>query len=173
MDYNVIAPIIKDTIQDVLSQKVYPFGFAKYRGLSNKVASGKLKNSVQVNVIPSDTKPVIQILMEDYWVNVQNGRRPKPGYNNRREGQGGGNSPFLNNLMEWIKSRGLQGRDKKGRFITRKSFAFAIRTNINKFGIRPTNFLDTAFNLLDTDKRIIEALGQEGFDELVNSIEGI
>jgi hypothetical protein len=41
MDYNVIAPIIKDTIQDVLSQRVYPFGFAKYRGVSEKVASGK------------------------------------------------------------------------------------------------------------------------------------
>jgi hypothetical protein len=68
---------------------------------------------------------------------------------------------------------GLTGRDKKGRFIKRRSFAFAIQTNIKKFGIRPSNFLDKAFNLLETDQRIAEALGQEAFEELVNRLEGI
>lgn len=173
MDYEVIAPIIKETIQKVLSERVYPFGFAKYRGLSDKVASGRLKNSVQVNVIPSDVRPVIQILMESYWINVQNGRRPYPQYNVRRANGGGGQSQFLDELMKWIKYRGLTGRDKKGRFISRKSFAFAIRTNINKFGIRPSNFLDKAVNLLETDARIAEALGNEAFEELINRLEGI
>ncbi len=161
MDYTIIAPIIKDTIQDVLSQRVYPFGFAKNRGLSDKVASGKLRRSVTVDVVPSQDRPIIRIFMEDYWQWVQSGRLP------------GKKDVPLSAIEEWIRSRGLTGRDKKGRFIKRKSFAFAIRTNIKKFGIRPSNFIDKTINLLETDQRIIDALGQEAFDELLNRIEGI
>jgi len=161
MDYTIIAPIIKDTIQDVLSQRVYPFGFAKVRGLGDKVASGKLRRSVTVDVVPSQDRPIIRIFMEDYWQWVQSGRMP------------GKKSVPLSAIEEWIRSRGLTGRDKKGRFIKRRSFAFAIQTNIKKFGIRPANFLDKAFNLLETDQRIVDALGQEGFKELVNRLEGI
>ena len=161
MNYEVIAPIIKDTIQDVLNQRVYPFGFSNNRGISNKVASGKLKNSVKVNIIPSEVRPIIQILMEDYWIFVQSGR------------MAGKKGVPIKPIEDWIKARGLTGRDKKGRFIKRKSFAFAIQANIKKFGIRPSNFLDKAFNLLETDERIAEALGQEAFEELVNAIEGI
>jgi hypothetical protein len=161
MDYTIIAPIIKDTIQDVLSQRVYPFGFAKNRGLSDKVASGKLRRSVTVDVVPSEDRPIIKIFMEDYWQWVQSGRMP------------GKKDVPLSAIEEWIRSRGLTGRDKKGRFIKRRSFAFAIRTNIKKFGIRPANFLDKTINLLETDQRIIDALGQEAFDELLNRIEGI
>ena len=161
MDLQIIAPIIKDTIQDVLSQRVYPFGFAKYRGLSDKVASGRLKNSVQVNVIPSDVRPIIQIFMLDYWQWVQSGRMP------------GKKGVPVDVIEQWIKERGLLGRDKKGRFTKRRSFAFAIQTNIKKFGIRPSNFLDKAFNLLETDQRIADALGDVAFEELVNRLEGI
>jgi hypothetical protein len=161
MDYAVIAPIIKDTIQDVLSQRVYPFGFAKYRGLSDKVASGRLRNSVSVEVIPSEDRPIIRIFMEEYWMWVQSGRLP------------GKKSVPVDAIEQWIRQRGLTGRDKKGRFIKRRSFAFAIQTNIKKFGIRPSNFLDKAFNLLETDQRILDALGQEAFDELINRLEGI
>lgn len=176
MDLEIIAPIIKETIQQVLSENIYPFGFSNNRGISNKVASGRLRDSVQVNVVSTDTKSVIEIFMEDYWVNVQNGRRPFPDrVIRRRQGQrnGGGQSLFLQALEKWIKDRGLTGRDKKGRFISRKRFAFAIRQNINKFGIRPTNFLDDVFLRLENDQRIIDALGNEAFDELINKIEGI
>lgn len=161
MDYNVIAPIIKDTIQKALSEKVYPFGFAKYRGLSDKVASGKLRNSVEVKVVPSEGGSIIQIFMEDYYQWVQSGRLP------------GKKGVPVDAIERWIKERGLTGRDKKGKFIKRRSFAFAIQTNIKKFGIRPSNFLDKSINLLESDQRILDALGQEAFDELLNRIEGI
>lgn len=161
MDYTVIAPIIKDTIQDVLNQKVYRFGFAKNTGLGNKRASGRLINSVSVDVVPSQDRPIIRIFMEDYWVWVQNGRLP------------GKKGVPLAVIEQWIRDRQLTGRDKKGRFIKRRSFAFAIQTNIKKFGIRPSNFLDKAVNLLETDERIIEALGEEAFEELINRLEGI
>ena len=159
MDYTIIAPIIQDTIKDVLSQRVYPFGFAKNRGLSDKVASGRLRNSVQVNIVPSQDRPIIQILLDNYWQWVQSGRLP------------GKKGVPLDSIEQWIRSRGLTGRDKKGKFIKRRSFAFAIQTNIKKFGIRPANFLDIAFNLLLTDQRIIDALEGEAFEELVDRLE--
>lgn len=161
MDYTVIAPIIQETIQKVLSERSYPFGFSKYRGLSDKVASGKLRRSVNVEVVPSQDRPIIKIFMEDYWVWVQSGRLP------------GKKGVPVNAIEQWIKDRGLTGRDKKGRFIKRRSFAFAIQTNIKKFGIRPSNFLDKAVNLLETDQRILDALGEEAFEELINRLEGI
>jgi hypothetical protein len=99
--------------------------------------------------------------MEDYWVWVQSGRLP------------GKKGVPINAIEQWIKERGLTGRDKKGRFIKRRSFAFAIQTNIKKFGIRPSNFLDKAVNLLETDQRILDALGEEAFEELINRLEGI
>jgi hypothetical protein len=44
----------------------------------------------------------------------------------------------------------LRGRNKKGQFIPNLSFAFAIQTNIYKFGIRPSNIYDKGLDgLLD------------------------
>lgn len=176
MDYNIIAPIVKETIQQVLSEKIYPFGFKNYKGFSDKVASGKLKNSVTTKIVQNKNNAFIEIFMEDYWKNVQNGRRAFPDRIYRKKKgvkSTGGTSKFLEALEKWIKDRGLTGRDKKGRFITRKSFAFAIKQNINKFGIRRTDFIDKSLERLDADNRIIDALGQQTFDELINNLRGI
>lgn len=44
-------------------------------------------------------------------------------------------------LEKWIKARGLKGRDKKtGRYITNKSFAYAIAYNIKRNGIKGISF---------------------------------
>jgi hypothetical protein len=161
MDLSAIAPIIQNKLKELLYEKKYPFGFAKYKGIGNKVASGKLVNSIQVVTKQSKDKTVIQVLAEDYLAYVQSGRLP------------GKKGVPLDQIEEWIKSRGLQGRDKKGRFIKRRSFAFAIQTNIKKFGIRPANFLDVAIQDLGEDEQIRELLGDAAFEELLNEIEGI
>ena len=161
MDLSAIAPIIQNKLKEVLYEKKYPFGFAKYKGIGNKVASGKLVNSIQVVTKQSKDKTVIQVLAEDYLTYVQSGRLP------------GKRGVPLDQIEDWIKSRGLQGRDKKGRFIKRRSFAFAIQTNIKKFGIRPANFLDVAIQDLGEDEQIRELLGDAAFEELLNEIEGI
>jgi hypothetical protein len=48
MDIESIAPILEDIIRQSLYEKRYQFGFANYRGTSNKVASGTLARSVEV-----------------------------------------------------------------------------------------------------------------------------
>jgi hypothetical protein len=161
MNVEKIAPIIEEILKKTLELKKYPYGFAKFKGVGNKVASGKLRDSITVTTQQSGSDTVIQILAEQYSQWVQSGRLP------------GKKGVPINVLEKWIKDRGLQGRDKEGKFIKRKSFAFAIQNNIKKFGIRPSNFLDVALETIGNDPRIMELLGDEAYDDLINLIEGI
>ena len=136
MDLEAIAPILEDIIRQSLYEKRYQFGFANYKGRSNKVASGTLARSVEVKVkggsrnisrreflqgkTGNDGLQVLQVLMEEYGQWVQSGRMAGKGF------------VPVGSLMKWIKQRGLKGRDKKGRYMTDKSFAYAIQKNINK-----------------------------------------
>jgi hypothetical protein len=161
MDLDAIAPILEQILKKSLEEKRYRFGFAKYQGLSDKVASGKLVNSISVTTVQKRNETVLSVFMEDYGQFVQSGRVP---------GQKG---VPISALEQWIKDRKIQGRDKKGRYITRRSFAFAIQKNIKKFGIRPSNFLDVAFDMIMDDDRIIEIIGEQAFEDLMNVIEGL
>ena len=162
MNLEAIAPIIEDIIRQSLYEQRYKFGFGKYKGVSNKVASGTLARSVEVQTKQSSNNTTeLQILMSEYGQWVQSGRLPGKGF------------VQVGSLMKWIKQRGLKGRDKKGKFITDKSFAFAIQQNIKKFGIRPANFIDVSIEKIMEDPRITELLGEAAYDELINAITGI
>ena len=161
MDLEKIAPIIENILKKTLEQKRYPFGFAKFKGTGNKVASGKLRDSIKVNVVQQNDETIIQILAEEYSKWVQSGRLP------------GKKGVPISAIEDWIKSRGLTGRNKKGQFIKRRSFAFAIQNNIKKFGIRPSNFLDVALDMIADDPKIMELLGEAAYEDLINLIEGI
>jgi hypothetical protein len=158
-----ITPIIVETIQNALSKKVYPFGVGKNKGVGNKIASGNLRNSVQASVKKgTEGVDVIEITMAEYGQWVQSGRLP------------GKKGIPITVIEKWIKQRKLKGRNQKsGRYITDRSFAFAIQTNIKKFGIQPSNFLDVAIEDMMNNKQITELLGDAGFDDLINALEGI
>lgn len=98
---------------------------------------GSLSQSVEVD-IDGDT---LQLSMNDYWKYVENGVKPKPDY---LKGTGSGTSVLIPLLKEWAKSKGLP-----------EGAAFAIRKNIWKFGIAPTNFygdaLDTVADYIAKD----------------------
>jgi hypothetical protein len=162
MDLEKIAPIIENIMKKTLEQKRYPFGFAKFKGVGNKVASGKLRDSIKVVTKKvNEDETVIQVISEEYAQWVQSGRLP------------GKKGVPISALEQWIKERGLTGRDKRGRFIKRRSFAFAIQNNIKKFGIRPSNFLDVALEMIANDPKIMDLIGDEAYDDLINLIEGI
>ena len=80
MDLEAVAPVIEDIIRQSLYQKVYKFGFANNQGTSNKVASGTLARSVEVQIKPQKDYISLQILMEEYWQWVQSGRLKGKGY---------------------------------------------------------------------------------------------
>jgi|688.fasta_scaffold35926_6 hypothetical protein len=121
-------------LKDALLQP-YPFapGYSKARsafGVSPKVASGNLLNSITATYNPNSEE--ITLEMMDYWIYVNDGRKP-------------GTYAPLDAIKQWIREKGLKGRDKKsGRFITNEKFAWGINTNIKKFGIAPTYFYDKA-----------------------------
>ena len=162
MDLEKIAPITEKIMKDTLEQKRYPFGFAKFKGVGNKVASGKLRDSISVKVVKvNEGESIIQVLTAEYAQWVQSGRLP------------GKKGIPVDALEKWIKERGLTGRDKKGRFIKRRSFAFAIQSNIKKFGIRPSNFLDVALEMIANDPKIMDLIEDGAYEELLNLIEGI
>ena len=162
MELEKIAPIIEKIMKDTLEQKRYPFGFAKFKGVGNKVASGKLRDSISVKVVKvNEGESIIQVLTAEYAQWVQSGRLP------------GKKGIPVDALEKWIKERGLTGRDKKGRYIKRRSFAFAIQSNIKKFGIRPSNFLDVALEMIANDPKIMDLIEDGAYEELLNLIEGI
>jgi hypothetical protein len=158
MDLEKIIPIIEQTFQNALAQKRYAFGFDRYKGVSNKIATGSLRNSIQVKAKGKDE---ITISMNDYGQWVQSGRAP-----------GKGKVP-ISAIISWIKARKLKGRDKKGRYIKDISFAFGIQTNIKKFGIRKSDWYDVAIEELFENKQIEELLGDASIEDLINALEGI
>jgi hypothetical protein len=176
MDLENIAPLIEENIKKALAEKRYPFGVKTRPGLSNKIASSSLYNSVEVKQTNNDT---LEVLMNPYWKYVQSGvvggkfKSRKGIKRGPNKGGGENDTPFIMALRKWIKDRKLKGRDKRGRFITDRSLAFAIRTNIFKFGIAPSNFLDVAIENIFEDKRIIELLGEATLEDLIDKIEGL
>jgi hypothetical protein len=133
---NVFAKKFQETLKASLA-KPYPFapGYSGGRsafGIRDmKTKTGNLYNSIEVNYDAGDDKIVVTML--DYWQFVNDGRKP-------------GKYAPITPLIQWIKNKGLKGRNKKtGRFITNESFAWGISTNIKKFGIQKTEFYDNAF----------------------------
>ena len=161
MNLDEIAPIIEAKFKKALEERRYPFGFGKYKGLSNKVASGSLKNSIEVTAQEKGGVSYLQMSMNDYGQWVQSGRLP------------GKKGVPIDAIEKWIRSRGLKGRDKKGRFITNRSFAFGIQKNIKKFGIRPSDWYDVAIESILEDTEIINLLEGAAIEDLINAIEGI
>lgn len=135
---NKFGELFTQYLKEQIEKKQYPYG-NPVKGMGDKVATGRLLNSISYDVeIDTNGDPTLVLSYIDYFENVNLGRRP-----NRKKVP-------INAILDWIKVRGLQGRDKKGRFIPRLSFAFAIQTNIYKFGIRPANIYDKGLDgLLD------------------------
>ena len=133
-----------------LQEKIYPYGNPQ-RGVGDKVATGQLLNSLTATVVPKQNGGFeLLITYMDYFQNVNFGRRP-----------GRGLVP-IPALLDWIKVRKIRGRKANGKFMSNLSLAFAIRQNIYKFGIRPTNIYDKAY---DSFEALLENPPEEFQDE--------
>lgn len=147
-----------------IQEKIYPYGWVgdppSSRGVGNKVASGNLLNTLDYRVSDDGGKAVLILTYQDYFKYVNLGRKPRV------------KRVPLDVLFKWIKIKKIRGRDKKGRFIKDMSLAWAIQTNIFKYGIRPANIydktLDSIEDLFDNPPPEIEA----EIDELVEALAG-
>jgi hypothetical protein len=128
-----------------------------------KNTTGKLSRSLKYKIEETKEGYDIKFLASKYaafvnkGVSGTQGRRTYIDINGKRKV-----SPFKfkkqppSDVIEgWIKNRGIQGRDKKGRFITRKSLAYLIARNIKLKGVPGVSFytqpLSFSFNKFKKD----------------------
>ena len=136
---------------------------------NDRIAQGLLVQSISINIRSFATNMVMEISMADYWKYVDGGRKK------------GSKMPPINAMLKhianrWINYKGIQNsyRNKKGQLVKRKkplakekalrTLAYLIGRSISKKGIKPTNFVDEAFdnNILDNMSRDLStALGRE------------
>jgi len=120
-------------------------------GVGNKVAGvgfgfqQNLYDSVDYEI---NQNQELEIVMNSYWRNVNFGREP-------------GKFVPIKPLQYWAAFR-LGLNDKEA-----KSMAFGISKNIQKFGIKPTYFMDIAIEEMLT--RGVEELGED-FEEAISNI---
>ena len=62
---------------------------------------------------------------------------------------------------KWIQQKGIQGRDKKGRFMKRKTLSFLIARSVFNNGIKPTMFFTKPFEreFIKLDRDLVESFG--------------
>ncbi len=136
---------------------------------NDKVARGGLIQSISINIRSFATNMVMEISMADYWKYVDGGRKK------------GSKMPPIDAMLKHIANRGINYKgiqntykNKKGQLVKRKkplakekalrTLAYLIGRSISKNGIKPTNFVDEAFdnNILDNMSRDLStALGRE------------
>jgi hypothetical protein len=126
-----------------------------------KNASGTLSNDFDYLV--TSTKDSVTLEFEfgradDYWQFVDEGVKGSGGF----KGSGrmrGGKTPFRfgsgkfggtwnefkNSIKNWIKMKGIKGRDAKGRFIKLESLTFLIQRSIFQRGLERTQFFSKPF----------------------------
>jgi len=126
-----------------------------------KNASGTLSNDFDYLV--TSTKDAVTLEFEfgraeDYWMFVDEGVKGAGGF----KGSGrmrGGKTPFRfgsgkfggtwnefkNSIKNWIKRKGIKGRDEKGRFIKLESLTYLIQRSIFQRGLERTQFFSKPF----------------------------
>jgi len=177
MDLEALEPIIEQIIKDSLNAKVYLFGRYQ-KGTTNRVASGKLRDSIKANVV--DNKQGIQIIQ----ITALGGKRLEDTYaywliNDRK---GGGRFANIEAIKKWIiNKKSFRIRDfKTGKFLPKNeknvdSIAFVIARSIGRFGFqnKPKNFIEISIDKIMNNPQITQIIQDATFEDLLNKIEGI
>jgi len=112
-----------------------------------KVASGSLINSINYKLQDTANGIQFQLLANDYIKYVDQGRRP-------------GTYPPINAIKQWVRIKGIK-----------PEAAWAIRTNIFKFGIKPTNVIRKTLNIINTSRDSNRKYEERMVDNLVKILE--
>jgi hypothetical protein len=122
----------------------------EYKTKLKKVAyaSGKLYNSIDYKIEIKGDSVTLHFIAEDYYINVENGRRA------------GSKMPPIREIKKWMLSKGLPNIERG---------AFAIARSIAKRGIRPKPELrEIRTSISDYSKELAEALELDIKEQLNN-----
>ena len=179
MDLNAIEPIIEQIVKDSLQKRVYQYG--KSGSLTNRVATGNLKNSIKAKT--TTNKQGIQIIEITYLGGKKLTDLGNYAYwlvYDRKPGKWGHKT--IEAIEEWIKNKkSFRMRNfKTGKYIekndkTIKQVAYVIARSIGKFGFKnkPENFIEVSIDMIMKNDKIIQLLGDQTIEDLLNAIEGI
>lgn len=117
---------------------------------SNRIASGKLLNSIDF-IIEKDNQHIsVSLKLEDYWKYVEYDTKP--------------HWPPVDKILEWIKIKPILPRpDRKGNLPTPNQLAFLIGRKISEDGTTGTKDLHSAIEEINTEFeiRIQEAITKD------------
>tara|TARA_R100000742_G_C4259612_1_gene77423 strand:- start:577 stop:1086 length:510 start_codon:yes stop_codon:yes gene_type:complete len=142
-----------------------------------KVVSSELLNSISYKLQKTTEGFTVQFFMADYGTFIDKGvsgtkkKRTYVTYEGRRE-----KSPYayttkrppMSVLDKWIVRRGIAPRDKKGRFMTRKSLQFLIANKIYTQGIEGISFFQKPLQLGMKD--FYNQVGNAIKEDIINTI---
>ena len=142
-----------DNIQDLLNDFRSNVIREAKKNLTSQNTSGRLSKSLKSYVKESKNSIQISFEMEDYGFYQDRGvkgvksGKSLDGYRyTRRGGQGSlKGMPPPKAFDKWNIKKGIAPRDKKGKFIKRKSLNFLIARSIFEKGIKPTLFFTKPF----------------------------
>jgi hypothetical protein len=106
-----------------------------------KVASGNLVKSLDYRVSKVMNEPIIEIISNEYLQWVDKGRRP-------------GKYPPIKPIANWARIKGIDAKA-----------VFPIARNIFKFGIKPTNVIQT------TDRQMLRQVDSALAQEIADNME--
>ena len=142
----------------------------------SKISASDLGKSIKFKVEVKKSVTSLTFTMNDYWEYVDAGVRGVGG--TKANGEAWKVKKVTNNKFKYrdkmppakafsgfMYKKGIQGRNKKGQFISRKSTMFAIAKSVYHTGIKTTNFFTDAF--YDQIDKVSSDLG----DALVLEIE--
>ena len=130
-----------------------------------KVASGELIKKFNVPDVVDNTLRIYNDAfskgyngqIEYYSGNVDLGRRP-------------GKRPPVNNIIKWLRDKGITGRDvRTGKFIKRRDAAFAISRKIGDYGYQGINYVQNT--TLKFKPYIEQKLGLTYSEEIINMLK--
>lgn len=161
---NKLGEIFVKYLKKKMKEKIYPYGNPEVKGTGNKVASGRLYNSLGYKVVQQgEDNFVIEFQYLDYFDYVNRGRKKKV------------TKVPLDAILQWISIRGIRPKGYKGRgryaIKDKRSLAFAIQENIFKYGIRPANVIDKTYDSLETFFAQPPAALEQQFEEVFQSVQ--
>ena len=132
--------------------------------------TSSLANSIKGEIVKDDNYVIVGFTMNDYGTFVDLGVKGKTSSNKSpnspyKFGSGTGKKGGLTQgINKWVKQKGFQFRDKRGRFLSYESTAYLITRAIFHKGIKPSLFFTKPFEAgykkyIDID--LIKAFGQD------------
>jgi len=132
-----------------------------YKEYKKQLGDSEIAKSLSVSVSGKDGDFKIEIDINDYWVYIENGRKPnsKP--------------PPLKAMINFVKKNNLP-LNKGGKLYTVESLAYVIGRSIAKKGIKPKHSLQKSIESIKSiDERLAEAFAKDVEIELQNSLNKI